>query len=351
MTTQSSSFLCKLWRSNFWQTVSGFTLTELLATILIGGIAMTGLLAAMVELLKTDQQEAIREETQQEMQTALSFIAEDLRESVYVYDGTQTRGTPAVNIPYDTLPNFSGTGTPIIAFWKAEALTASQQKQFENISSNSSPLKNCSTAFSTNNDKKAECDNLKLKRRAYSLVVYLQVREPNPGNLSSIWKGKSRILRYELPQYKNSDFSNLTWSKGFVDPARTNNFPGWPFDAQNTNNLQSASNGGTGLPVLSESPAEVLVDFVDDPISSNAPDCPNPPAPATPIYQRLPSNATNNNSFFACVRTVGTNLGENQDILLYLRGNTYGRGGSTENDTLSTLQTRVTLRGVIDKFN
>jgi prepilin-type N-terminal cleavage/methylation domain-containing protein len=333
--TQKSSFLCKLWQIARSRTASGFTLTELLVTIVIAGIAITGLLAAMVELLRTDQQEAIREETQQEMQAALSFIAEDLRESVYVYDGSQQRNSVA--IPYDALPDFSSVGTPIIAFWKAEPLNAGQQTTLAGI--------NCNTAFSSNNDKKAECDNLKLKRRAYSLVVYLQTNASDPNGL---WKGRSRILRYELPQYRTSDFANLTWSTGFVDPARTNNFPGWPFDAQNTNNSQ------TSLPVLSESPAEVLVDFVDDPnrlqnntTETNIPSCP------TTNYTRFPNTNTTtpNNSFFVCVRNVGNDLGQNQDIIAYLRGNTFGKARSTEDNILSTMQTRVTLRGVIDKFN
>jgi prepilin-type N-terminal cleavage/methylation domain-containing protein len=341
MIAQKSFFLDKFKQIARSNTASGFTLTELLVTIVIAGFAMTGLLAAMIELLTTDQQEATREETQQEMQTALSFLAEDLRESVYVYDGSQLRGTPAVAVPYDTLPNFSSVGTPIIAFWKAEPLNASQQTALAGM--------NCNTTFSTNSDKRAECENLKLKRRAYSLVVYLQTNASDPNGL---WKGRSRILRYELPQYRNSTFSNLTWSTGFVDPARTNNFPGWPFDAQNTNNSQ------TSLPLLSESPAEVLVDFVDDPSRStcptNVPGCPlNVPSCPT-NYTRSPSTnstTTTNNSFFVCVRNVGNDLGQNQDIIVYLRGNTYGKNKSTEDNLLSTMQTRVTLRGVIDKFN
>jgi prepilin-type N-terminal cleavage/methylation domain-containing protein len=323
-------FLQKLRQVYHSKTTSGFTLTELLATILIAGIAMTGLLAAMVELLQTDQQEAIREEIQQEMQNALSFIAEDLREAVYVYDGTQIRNSKA--IPYDSLPDFSSVGTPIVAFWKAEPLSASQLSALPT---------SCSTTFSTDAAKKAECDNLKLKRRAYSLVVYLQSTIADTNN-PKIWKGRSRLLRYELPQYSN--VTNLTPSTGFVDPAKTNNFSAWPFDSQNSANLQAT------LPLLSQSPPEVLVDFVDAPNSTTATNLPS----CSTDYSRLPSTnatTTTNNSFFACVRNIGNNLGENQDLVLYLRGNTYGRSHSTEDNTLSTLQTRVTLRGVIDKFN
>jgi hypothetical protein len=341
-------FLLKLRQIYRVRATSGISLVELLVSMVIAGIAITGLLSAMVGLLSTDQQEAIADETQQEMQTALSFIAEDIREAVYVYDGTQLRS--GKSIPYDSLPDFSTVGTPVLVFWKVEPLSQRQQTLLAGI--------NCNTAFASNIDKRSECDNLKMKRRAYSLVVYLQLREADPNNPSKLWQGKSRIVRYELPQYyrDNPDFATLNWFKGFVDPARTNNFPGWPFDSQDTNNLQESANGGSGKPVLTESPPQVLVDFVDDPNSTPTPappSCPNQPAPALLDYQRLPatSTATPNSSFFVCVRTVNDNLGLNQDIILYLRGNTFGKQGTTKDNTLSTLQTRVTLRGVIDKFN
>jgi prepilin-type N-terminal cleavage/methylation domain-containing protein len=320
----------RLFYYQFWQTCqqkirAGFTLTELLITILIASIAVSGLLAAMVELLRTDQQEAMREETQQEMQAAMNFIAEDLRESVYIYDGTQRRlvsGVPIVHSIYNFLPSDFSPATPIIAFWKAEPLSATQETILQTT------LKNCSLPA----PKDEECAALQLSRRTYSLVVYLQDKTP-----STIWKGKSRILRYELSKYTSSGFPSLTQSTGYVDPARTNNFTTWPYDAGN-NNLQTVR--PTGKP-------EVLVDFVDDP-SSTVDDanvlniCP------ASGYSRLPNNTMK--SFFACVRTIGNNIGQNQDIILYLRGNSYGKGGVSNQDELPTLQTRVTLRGVIDKF-
>jgi Tfp pilus assembly protein PilV len=332
------------WVYHFWKIfrqkkMAGISLTELLVTIVIGGIAITGLLAAMVELLQTDQYQAVREETQQEMQTALSFITEDLRESVYIYDGTQTRSDGSPHYVYDYLPNFATAGTPILAFWKAETLSSSQLSILDNM--------DCTTLATTPVNKQAECNNLKLKRRAYSLIVYLQSTESDPK-----WPGKSRILRYELPQYNNSDFANLTWSTGFVDPSAFNNFPIWPYD-QNNNKLQNT------LPLLEESPPEVLVDFLDAPnnsdseVVSQVPDCPadDPNTQENPDYLRLPAEETSNNSFFACVRNIGNYLGKNQDIILYLRGNAYGKGGNTDESYLSTLQTSITLRGVIDKFN
>jgi hypothetical protein len=332
MTAKKFSFLSQLWLINRRKKNAGVSITELLVATIVAGIAITGLLAAMVELLQTDQREAAREETQQSMQTALDFIAEDLRESVYVYDGTQRRGaggTGPFHYIYDYLPNFSSVGTPILAFWKTEPLSASQESDLSSM--------DCARLAQPTQQ---ECNNLKLRRRSYSLIVYLQSTISDPK-----WPGKSRILRYELPKYDASRFSTLAKSRGFVDPAEANNFPVWPLDAQN-NNLQTAAGG---LPSLSDSPPEVLVDFVDDPESTvSMPDCENTYGTS---YVRVPSNDANNRSFFACVRRIDNKIGENQDIILYLRGNTYGKDGANAQNELPILQTRVTLRGVIDKFN
>jgi hypothetical protein len=62
------------------------------------------------------------------------------------------------------------------------------------------------------------------------------------------------------------------------------------------------------------------------------------------------------------VRKIGEVLGLNQDIFIYLRGDATGRNGLIKEDkvltseinkksTLPTLQTQVTLRSAIDKFN
>lgn len=343
MTSKKFSFLSQLWFVNRRKKNAGVSITELLVAMVVASIAITGLLAAMVELLQTDQREAAKEETQQSIQTALDFIAEDLRESVYVYDGTQRRGaggTGPIHYVYDYLPDFSSVGTPILAFWKTEPLSASQESDLSRI--------NCAGLAQP---ARQECNNLKLRRRSYSLIVYLQ------STISDAkWKGKSRILRYELSKYDASRFSTLARSRGFVDPAEANNFPVWPLDSQ-SNNQQTAAGG---RPLLTDSQPEVLVDFVDDP--ANNPYLPDPdPAqlkcdkfnPTTPDvpYVRVPIDKTNNRSFFACVRRIDNKIGENQDIILYLRGNPYGKEGANEQDELPILQTRVTLRGVIDKFN
>ena len=307
---QSLKLFLQLWRTDQRKTTAGFTLTELLATILIGGIVISTLLAVIVEFLQTDQQEAARTQIQQEMKAALEYIEEDLRESVYIY--------PTIN----NLPNFGTNVTPVLAFWKAEPV------EYDTNNNNVLDINELNCNSFSNANKKAECQALIVRRRAYSLVIYLQSTESNPR-----WEGKSRLLRYELPRYRRNNFTTqLETSTGFVDPVQDDSFPSW------------LTNNGSAIPTGSP---DVLVDFVDDPTSntaSNLPTCPTD-------YTRTPSNAATNNSFFACVRDSGNSLGVNQDVILYLRGNAEGRGGLSSNEILPTLQSRITLRGVIDKFN
>lgn len=319
----------------------GISLVELLVTLVIASIAISGLLSAMVELLRTEQQESVREETQQEMQAALSFIAEDLRESVYVYDGTQTRANDTTHSIYNYLPDFSTVGKPILAFWKAEPISAAQEQTLQSM--------NCNSFTGAKRD---ECTALKSRRRTYTLVVYLQTTTADPPDPEDIkWKGKSRILRYELPKYTSSNFASLTTTTGFVDPIEANNFPTWPFNAQDAN-LQAAR------PILTQSPPEVLVDFVDAPNSNNDPNIPSNTTDFANYcsnkfgsdYVLVTADDTSYRSFFACVRKIQNNLGQNQDVILYIRGNTYGKGGISKEQYMP-LQTRITLRGVIDKFN
>ncbi|MGA0199751.1 MAG: hypothetical protein ACO3NK_11650, partial [Prochlorotrichaceae cyanobacterium] len=54
-------------------------------------------------------------------------------------------------------------------------------------------------------------------------------------------------------------------------------------------------------------------------------------------------------TFYACVRSSTASVGQNQDVILFLRGNAKGRSGTETDLRTAVLQTRVTLRGIIDK--
>ncbi|MBW4521827.1 MAG: prepilin-type N-terminal cleavage/methylation domain-containing protein [Scytolyngbya sp. HA4215-MV1] len=341
----------------------GFTLTELLVSIIISGIIVTGLLTLVVDLLGNDQRDSSRNETQREMQMAMDYIVQDLREAIYVYDGTRlaatTNGSATINPLTQFIPDFSGQdGAKIVlAFWKPEPIPYQ-------VGGTSLPYTNnyCTATFPNANDpKQQECLDLQVSRRTYTLVVYLQTTQTS----SSPWQGQSRIIRYALRKYTNNGLTTLTRSTGYVDPITevSGNFANWPYDTGNTN-LQ------TSRPVASEWGSTVLVDFVAQPNDSLVP---LPPIPAgNPANDDCPANVSTTTSgrdyvrstpagqnasyrtFFACVRNPLT-AGNNQDIFLSLRGSIWGRPGYPNRSTrtvagfLPVLQTQVLIRGVLSK--
>lgn len=296
---------------------AGFTLIEILVAIVMAGIIVSSVLSVVVNLLQTDQRESAFNANQSEMQAALDYIATDLRQAVYIYDD--------VSKIQSYIPNFGSSYQPILAFWKPESVSQQNQSLPTNCNSFTDAL------------KKAECQSLKIRQNTYTLVVYLQsTGEGSP------WQGKSIIRRYQLPKYSN--MSNLTQSTGYVDPTQQNtSFKNWPKDSFN-NSLQSTR------PSKDSSYYPVLVDFVDDPNNTTA----TVPTCDTTNYKRTPatSSASPNNSFFACVRNENDTLGFNQDVFLFLRGNPVGKAGifSASNSSLPTLQTQVTVRGILDKI-
>ena len=64
----------------------GFTLIEVLVSMVVAGFVISGLMFLVVDLLRTDQRELTLEQTQQDMKRALDYISDDLREAVFVYD-------------------------------------------------------------------------------------------------------------------------------------------------------------------------------------------------------------------------------------------------------------------------
>lgn len=323
--------------------LAGFTLLELLVALLIAGLIISALLSLVIDLLQVDSRETARTETQREMQMALNYIAAELREAVYVYDGNCLQSTAQGTAPpasYDYCPGLQNhlptfpNQTPVLAFWKPETLEGKIPT-------------NCNVFTGST---KQDCDDLQIKRRTYTLVVYLQSTD-NPGNK---WQGESRITRYALKKYNNLP-TDLALSTGYVDPSledRTN-FQHWPRKSSNNYDLQENTK-----PLVTNAP-DVLVDFVDNPNATGVsvpPLCDKSgyiPSPKTAVdVTKTPSS----NSFFACVRTAvptatsfTTPSGINQDVILYLRGNAKGRPGVTSDSFRPVLQTQVLVRGVINK--
>lgn len=332
------SLFTRFWVLSRRHKLSGFTLIELLMSSFIGAIAVSGLLALVVQLLQTDQRESVRSETQREMQMALDYISEDLQEAAYVYAGDCLQGRQDdTSTPVDEycpgvvnhIPSIANTvGVPVLAFWKSEPLPDG-----------------CRTTRGQANDP---CFDFRLSSRTYSLVVYFLNKQTPP------WQGKARITRYVLDQLstKNNIFGLTT---GYINPTNSStSFRTWPQSRQPNGTWQNLQ---TQRPAFPPGDPDTLVDFVDT--RGSTPD-PEPCDPANPEYVPSPSSTTLGTgfagirSFYACVRVVNPaapgeqQSGLNQDAIVYLRGSTYGKQGS-QDSVLTSLQTQVLGRGVVDK--
>ncbi|ESA32690.1 prepilin-type n-terminal cleavage methylation domain-containing protein [Leptolyngbya sp. Heron Island J] len=321
---------------------TGFTLTEVLISIAIAGVIISGLLFLVVELLQIDRREIALERVQRDMQRALDYIADDLEEAVYVYDNDSLLEiVDNIALLSDEMgPGGPGSGeaVPLLAFWRTVPLDDDDL------------LDDCSAAP----DEEA-CLVARTRRASYSLVVYYQ-QHRDDGDATSPWEGQSVLRRYELPQY--ADLSTFAETAGYEDPiTETNtNFENWePSEAP-------AAVGGNSA---------VLVDFVEETSidADGAIDCPalifdlNSPltgevdATAEQYnYVLSPADATNRAGFFACIRQPDLADGSfraNQDVYLFLRGNAESANRFLQpagvGSRFPVLQTQVQLGGVINR--
>lgn len=309
---------------------SGFTLPELLLAALIGLIVSGSILSLTTNVISDSQKEIARSKSQQQMKTALNYIAEELREAVYIYKGEQLDNKI---IPY--LPSFPNTKKPVLAFWKIESVPYD----------NTGNLPNDCASFA-DEDLKEECNSLKIERNTYTLVVYLQSTEDT---VPKSWKGQSRLERYQLRKYSNTN--TLTKNPGYADPRRETSFDNWPLDAEDTNQQT------TGTISVATEP---LVDFVytnDSSSLSSLPDCitntdTDKTVFASPTYDSADDDDYSR-GFFACVSFVDQDLNlipdHYQDVQIFLTGNAKGQTGYQTTDSLIPLETQVMTKGVIEK--
>ena len=312
----------------------GFTLMELLISLLIASMVIAGLLYGVVQLTTMDKREANLDQVQRDMNRAMEYITNDLQEAVYVYPSPQTVTTQLV--ADSSFPGGAGE-TPVLAFWRVDPLETN--------------LPTCNAATMTAIDFQ-QCELLKIRQAAYTLVVYVQ--KVNDSNQN--WPGQSRIIRYELSKY--SDLANLVVRSGYRDPTDPLD-PKASFEAWQTNGTPAGS-------------AAVLVDYVQAPTFTTPVALNRAPlndtggacygyglAGSSPIYRISPSNATtnNNNTFFACIRNpsigTGVNTRGNQDVYLFLKGNVQsvsgGVRGYSNKTSLPILETQVLVKGVVNK--
>ena len=364
----------------------GFTLLELLTAMVIGSIIVSTLLYGVVNILQTDQRDASRSDTQRDMQMAMDYIARDVREATYVY-GVVQGATPATTESclhqyrgaalqrgkdgkctglLEYLPAFLKTGLnrPVLAFWKPEPLPSSIQTSCKTQAPNVGKI-STDDGFSAGLNA-TPC----VAQRMYTLVVY----SLNTDNESNLWRGKGRIMRYQLPHFIERAAIG-TPTPGWVAPVAKDKRPRtWPVGNGTKTNGEPDPNNNLQYTTPVSIGNFVLTDFVDNqPLTSyKAGYCPNG-FDAPNGFTNAGPNPAFNPAFYVCVRSGGLTAaagatssallateaaeaagqGVNPEVHIVLKGNAAGRGGIPilTGEVPFQMETRVLSRGAFGKLS
>ena len=298
-------------RSGPAQTEKGMTLVELLVGSIMAFLIITPMLAFVVDMLNTDRREQVKSNTEQDVQAAVDFIAQDLSQAIYIYDNnpatTSTATTTPTGIPALVAGNFipppiGEDQTPILVFWKRQLLKKSLP-----LTSLAQPLQ-CEQPDNECNDT-----------YVLSLVAYYQVRDATP-----TWCQPSggpcptRIVRYQIQDGVRNPYSADPSQPYYTDTTLAQQ----PSPAFNRNFDITKPTENVTMPNLfvnlNNNPnvrGEVLVNYIDHSpgptLTGNNNECRS--ALGTPTTQTgtqidegtLKITDPNNiNSFYACVDTA-----------------------------------------------
>jgi prepilin-type N-terminal cleavage/methylation domain-containing protein len=352
------------------RSLSGFTLLELLVAMFIAGLVVVGLLTLSAQITEANQRDAGRSQVQQDMQAAIDYVSQDLREAVFVYNGQCLSGAGSVIspsnlscpglLPYIPAELSTNGSTPVLAFWRTSPLPDTIRAL---CNANAQSIAN-----DARNNPLVQAGVPCVAANSYTLVVYA-LNTSNDRDDNGIWQGKARLVRYQLPQFRDGATDQTQQSVGYANPIASSDFTfqQWPLTVTNGNVVSRQAD----IPTVAENPAQVLIDFVDGDLARStaiAPSCQE--FGSTPAEQAnaLTPLATTNRGFYACVRGGGTppplapgvtqQIVDNQDVLLVLTGNVSGYSGAfpmrnpgeqEPAERISPVQTRVLIRGVLNK--
>jgi len=219
---------------------AGYTMVELVVGMVVAALIITPLLTFVVNVLDSDVKEQAKTNSQQELQAAIDYIAQDMSQAIHVYDPTEVDTIEA--LADDVRPIRKPTGAEtVLVFWKRKALK------------DALVLDPDICTVTTRNDCKDDTF-------VYSLVAYYLVSDTN-----STWcqpsggTCPSRITRLEV-----SDAAKNLQDDSYVDT----DGDGTPDPPNNGYNPDNISNYETPLE-LAKGPGtlpntEVLVNYVED---------------------------------------------------------------------------------------
>ena len=375
----------------------GFTLIELLVSMIISSLVVSGLLYLVVEILGVNQRDASRSDTQRDLQMAMDYIARDVREATYVYGVTQaTKADGTLDAKESCLYAYSdalvrgqsgkctgllrflppalivddpikGGNYPVLAFWKPESLPSTMRSACKTNAQNVGKSSNEPGYNAALNS--IPC----VSQRMYTLVVY-SLNTQNSG----IWRGKARIMRYQLPNFlENAVIALNSVNSGWAAPIAKDKRPlTWPVGDKTdsaTNVVTTNVNVQSGTPDTAPTLNTVLTDFVDFKTDAASTTYQQGHCPSGFDSPSGFSGARFNSAFYVCVRsgslsapsgssaaTVGVaqaaaaaGQGINPEVNIVMRGNAAGQGGIPllSGDVPFQMETRVLSRGVYGKLS
>ncbi|MEA5598950.1 hormogonium polysaccharide secretion pseudopilin HpsC [Rivularia sp. UHCC 0363] len=330
---------------------NGFTLIELLVAMILAVLVLTPLLGFMINILDTDRKEQAKVNSEQEIQTALDYITQDLKQAIYIYDA---KGIKAIR---NKLPYPSDTDkVPVLVFWS---------RQFEKEAIGGS--------FTGKNDS-----------FVYSLVIYYLIQSNSDNNPNQTWSKQFRIARFELKDgIRDPEKPNKVEAGNLVPNYIKDKEPDQGFALFKINDptikgtleekMNSWKKDSTDL-TYNLNKTAVLVDFIDASPRNDLMYKELIPVDCTTVFDldnvpsdkkvdrtaalRVPSFAgthlyssnqtLNNSSFYACVDI------DKVSAKIFLRGNAYARinNGDTNYNTsrqsyFPTASSQVKARGLI----
>lgn len=307
----------KLKRSPVRGKTSGFTLIELLVGLVLAFLVLIPLLGFMVNILDTDRREQAKANSEQELQAALNYIARDLDQSIYIYDGfglDQIKDQLPQIPPTDT----NATSEPVLVFWKRKYLP------------DALPIKGKAAGDCPDQE---DCDD----GFVYSMVMYYLIKEGNNCNNNSAWSCTARIGRLELRGGLidiNNDPNGVQVVEGEEED------PGFELFPNTGGTLEEKMNAWVSDPDtdynLNETPIQYLVDYIDQTTPTDNAQVPQPscstagraaPRPDgedldenTPYqFRKVPPETVDTTSFIACVDA------DKITAQVFIRGNALAR--------------------------
>jgi type II secretory pathway pseudopilin PulG len=306
------------------QTPNGFTLIELLVAMLLAFLVITPLMGFMIDLMNTERREQAKTTSEQEIQAALDYIAQDMQQAVYIYDadGIDGKTSPAIAGIKGQIP--SGTDrVPVLVFWKRSFLNKSQSVALSSTTAGVTTTSNETVGCLVKLPSSTTCNNQDYM--VYSLVAYYLVKDS-----STTWNSTTaRIARWEIrdgirdisgTQTRSETVGSTTTTvkylvlpdKGFM-----------PFNISLTGDLGTKLGNWTKHSEAYTNSLNTLVDWIDQTRNTNV-----SPAPAScnSDEQQVPnysatgfSDTFKTGSFYACVNA------KKYVARVYIRGNAMAR--------------------------